>query len=990
MDQKEITLSDSFENLSKIIVEHLLRDTTAKITQTRSNKDGGYDIVVEFKDDRGTKKAFFECKLRDGNLNLRDIAANVIIAFNHGAVALVAITNHDFTQQTGEELLHFRQSTVLNIKIIVGEEVYQIVDECGITVTQEMRDYFHIKKSKRKDEFRILRLNLSENILCQIFGQASSHDSILDLPLKDLFSEKISQISSSIREGHLISVAGYLGVGKHEVILSSIKSSNKRTIFVDATFYQSKDLVVLNMLAQIWGIPTSDIFASFSRKDIDAITESVGNESNSEETVMILTALMNEEYAVRRASARQNVLLCEYVAKLLKLHSNDIGYVVYIRKLQYASKEVYDFLVYLAKYVAKYSIPCIVSYQTPEYKLQEGKKTLDALEHVDGYLSYEIKPLMIEDAQAYIAKIYPGIPAYTAKLIVARVGTRLYNLRNLLKSLLPDSAILPANSKAIFQRLGSINPNDISNQIHLILPGYKKSYAALFETLYIFECKIPIEMLPFLEVSDQDLDFLEDAGLIHCNYGFVVVQNEFIYEWIMSSYLKASTSIQLRARALLGKLNELHINYNAERIILYQILGRGRDALNLLESDLVSLTRDKQYSLLRKELNTAIDIAVTIRDPVKESEYLVSLLEIITIQKEIHSDEAKQRIQQLESCSKFSSTTKYIQYALSFFKMKRAFKLGQYVDEADSTIQQGKMYFDACINGILTDNTNDWLGRICSCYALLVKETKGNAHALCIFEEALAVFPASFELRREYYSHVACMQLYEKPLSAFSYYTKILDLFGDEAPDSAALPFHEYGDRAMSQLMACNFDFALELANDALAICQSNGVTDEEGRCLNICGCAQWCLGDLFAAETSFREATAIMCNSGYLHYAWRSQLNLLQLILQTDTYFGARNEMLKKVYADFKYLLQKKIGFLAQSKGETFRKTREYHALLALGILWSKIGEDRMGYQTICNDFDLDKHNSQFQKDIESLLSGDYSFMDSPYIHEGFIYFVG
>ena len=115
MNKKEISSSDSFENLSKKIIQHLFRDTTAQITQTRSNKDGGYDIVVEYQDDLGIKKAFFECKLRDSNLNLRDIAANVIIAFNHGAVALVAITNHDFTQQTGEELLRFRQSTVLNI-----------------------------------------------------------------------------------------------------------------------------------------------------------------------------------------------------------------------------------------------------------------------------------------------------------------------------------------------------------------------------------------------------------------------------------------------------------------------------------------------------------------------------------------------------------------------------------------------------------------------------------------------------------------------------------------------------------------------------------------------------------------------------------------------------------------------------------------------------------------------------------------------------------
>lgn len=90
--------ADDFEELSKSIVKYLLQDTDAEITRTKSQKDGGYDIVVTYQDNHSKKCALFECKLRKSNLNLRDIAANVIIAFNHGAIALVAITNYDFTQ----------------------------------------------------------------------------------------------------------------------------------------------------------------------------------------------------------------------------------------------------------------------------------------------------------------------------------------------------------------------------------------------------------------------------------------------------------------------------------------------------------------------------------------------------------------------------------------------------------------------------------------------------------------------------------------------------------------------------------------------------------------------------------------------------------------------------------------------------------------------------------------------------------------------------
>lgn len=990
MDKKEIASYDSFENLSKSIVQYLLRNTNAQITQTRPNKDGGYDIIVEYHDDHCTQKAFFECKLRGSNLNLRDIAANVIIAFNHGAVALVAITNHDFTQQAGEELLAFRKSTVLNIKIIVGEEVHRIVNECGIPITPELCNYFNIKKTRRKDDFRLLKIDFDKDILCQLFGKTDYQNSIADPLIADIFHNEIRNISSSIQEGRLISVSGYLGIGKQEIILSSIEHSGKYKISIDASFYQTKDLMVIDLLAQIWGIPTSEIFTSFSQKDIDAITKSVGGKNNSEETVTILTSLMNEDYADRRASARQNVLLSEYITNLLVLHTNDIGHVVYIRKLQFASKEVYDFLIYFAKYLAKNSIPCIISYQEPEYKVQEGKKPLNSLCHVDGYSSYQIKPLSHEAAQSYVERRYPGIPSYIAKMIVSRVGTRLYNLNALLKSLLPNVPILPSDSKAIAQRLSAINPNDIWGQIGVILPNYKRDFAALFEAFFIFECRIPIKILSFLDMSIQDLSELENAGLLCSNYGYVVTQNEFVYEWIMSSYSKKSLSIQIRASELLRQIEDHHMVCNTERIILYQIVGQWRDALKLLESDLPSLKRNKQYTLLRKELSTAIDIAITTHDRVKESDYLISLLEILTIQKEISSDEAKQRIIQLEKSLEHNITSENPQYALSYFKLKRAFKLGQYLDKTDSSIQIGKTYYDACIKGKMTDNSGDWLGRICGCYALMVKETKGNEVALGIFENALAVLPSSFELRREYYSHIACMQLYEHPLLAFSNYTKILDLFKDEVPDSAALPFHEYGDRAMSQLMACNFEHALKLADDALEISQSNGLADEEGRCLNIRGCAQWCMGDLAEAEANFREATAIMSNSGYMHYVWRSQMNFLQLVLQKGTYMDTRVTMLEKLYDDFKHLLYGKIHFLAKSNTTAFRKTREYHALLALGFLWNKIGESKDGCKIICQDFDLREHKTQYTKDLGSFMSENYDFMDSPYIQNGFIYFVG
>ena len=93
-----------FEALSTQIVKLFFKDTNAIIKKTKDTKDGGYDILVEYSDGTTTKRIYFECKLRSGNLNLRDIAANLIIAFNEGAVALGIITNYDYTEQSNENI----------------------------------------------------------------------------------------------------------------------------------------------------------------------------------------------------------------------------------------------------------------------------------------------------------------------------------------------------------------------------------------------------------------------------------------------------------------------------------------------------------------------------------------------------------------------------------------------------------------------------------------------------------------------------------------------------------------------------------------------------------------------------------------------------------------------------------------------------------------------------------------------------------------------
>lgn len=153
---------------------------------------------------------------------------------------------------------------------------------------------------------------------------------------------------------------------------------------------------------------------------------------------------------------------------------------------------------------------------------------------------------------------------------------------------------------------------------------------------------------------------------------------------------------------------------------MYRVLGRNEEALFLLEKNLTILKKEKQYTFLRKGLIQAIEIAKLFHNCMQEIKYLIELLEIITIQKEITTDEAETYIEQLELYSQCENFTEKDKFALFFFKLKREFKLGIYTKQNNTIIETAKDYYEGCIHKNLTDNTDDWLGRICSCYALLI------------------------------------------------------------------------------------------------------------------------------------------------------------------------------------------------------------------------------------------------------------------------------
>ena len=983
--------SSEFERLSRKIVEFLFEGTNAEINETRANKDGGYDIIVRYRTDRTLRRAFFECKLRNKNMTFRDIAANAIIAFNQGAIALVAVTNHDFTKQAGEQLQSFHYNTILNIKIITGEELQDLIQKSKASIPSELSELLCVKASRRNNNFKLLRLDFDCDIVEQIFSRKTSEVGSNEPFFLQMFPDKVESLVRRINSGNIVAVTGYWGVGKAELIRAAIAQCRKHVIRIDALMFDTKDSLLLTLLSKVWGIPEIEVFSKFTKKQVKEIVREVYGRENNAETIRILMSLFNDGFEKKHASAVQNLLISQYIVELLLLHKDDIDFIVYIDNLQFAVKETYDFLIYLIRQLHENQLGCIIRYQTPEYQISDSAVPMEQLKRFSHYSEINLTPLRYESAIRYVKYICPELSEHSATVIVQQAGTRVKSISYLITYLLREKHISLDDDLQLAQSIQGLTENDIPSLMEMLLSGYRDHYQEIFEVVCLLDCRVEMEIFALMGIRPQTIDSLIAAGLFWLDRNVVTAQNEFVRAWIRNMRGGTGSAYTYScAEALLQKLNDQKDKYIIEKISLHHALGQDDTALALLENNLKRLSHEKQYTALGRGLTLAIEMARSLKDMRREAQYLVQALELMTIQKEMTGELARERIERLHDCiERGYDLPKYMSSALVFFRLKRSFKLGEYTENYPAVLD-GKVYYERCVDNGATDNEGDWLGRICSCYALTVKSTRGNDAALQIFETARKALPDSFELQREYLSHLACMELFADPESAFRHYQDILKLFEHHAPDSAELPFHEYGDLAMSRLVAGDLSSAEKLAEYAIQISQSNGMLDEEGRNINIRGCIELCRKRMTEAEASFREATAIMRHAGCWNYAWRSELNYIHLRVRAGDRGRKLQSTFERLYSEFRDLLAEKIVLLSKFGLEALCCTKEYHALLVFGACWTYFEKNEMAQTSVPNDFHLGMHTSVYLAHLNSYLAGEIDFLETPYLKNGYIYLVG
>lgn len=981
--------SSAFEKLCVDIVSKILGNSLNEITQTQLSKDGGYDIYSTIKYKNKQYSVLFECKLRKSKVNLRDIAANVIIAYNKCTDSLVLMTNNLFTPQLEEQLLLFRDSCQLNIKVVIGSDIENVIQSGNIPISIELAKLLKKEKpNKRTKHDSSLILNFgSKNVCQQIIEKplAESDNKESDF-MAYVYLKEFNSAISLIKNNKSFIVQGYIGTGKSAFIRKILTTVDHMCIRLNASVCQSQEQVILHLIRSIWGLPDNIFLGIFEKDDIDRIIKTI-SANYSLETCEFIRHILNKTSLPIKIQA--NCILCEYLVCVMKQHRDKTKYIVYFDNLHTANQEVNDFFVYLINLFSNSGISCIIEYDLSEYDLQ--KQNPEALKKIKNkYAVIDIAPLTNEQAKSWLTQQL-NTTEKTADQIVKSVGTRFYNIRSISQSL--KKRMTTPSFKKTMESLSMLTPNDLPAITSNIIRSCKESNESLFYLLKILNCRIPIDLLSHLKLSYGSL--LEE-GIIACEDSYIIASNEFV-KWAVMKETSNSEKEHDIARSIL-KFCDQNLGKNKDaRIYGLFYSGRREEAIKEIDLLINELGQKRNFMLMLEFIELAITISKKNDNAHALSCYLIKKLEVYAVIKSIAFDKARSALDELQtlldSGQLDQSDESYSELALCYFKGNIALKG---YELSDDLLNKHRLYFQNCIDGTMKDNPDDYLGKVCRNYAIYIKETEGNSAALKIFEAALNALPNSQILHIEHLSHLACISLSCEPQKSYKYYSKIIEEVNN-CQTFYGFPFHEYGDKAMCKVLLKESDKAIAHSDLGIKYAESHGVFDEVGRILNIKGCAFLLAGKVSEAVKCFKEATEIMEYSGYKHYSWRGKLNYVNNSITSGNKEELRN-MLCDAYSVFKSGLIEKIQSLIKS-GDDFISSREYLALLVVGkcsqqLFKTKTGkkENPISAEKIADEFNFPcEIKEHYLKTIDQLINRPKQFeLESLYIHNGNIFIIG
>lgn len=977
-----------FEDLCVAIVTEILGDSLKEIIKTSKSKDGGYDIDTAIQYNKQPYGVLFECKLRGNKVNLRDIAANVIIAYNKCVDSLVIMTNNTFTPQLEQELCCFRDSCQLNIKVATGSGIENVVKGSNISLSSELLEL--IKKEKDNKDIKresTLILNLDSKDICkQILEKPlpESFDKESDF-ISKVYSKDFNRAISLIKNNNSIMVQGYIGTGKSAFIRKIISTSERKCIRLNAELFRSQEQVILYLIRIIWGLPDIVAGDKFEKYYADNVIGAICGSISPETCEFIKTILIE---ASLPAKIEANSILCKYLVSLINQHRNKTRYIVYFDNFHATNQEVRDLFVYLSVLFPNNGIPCIIETNKSEYDIHSWN--YESLNKLIKYEVIEIEPLSREYAMEWFIQELK-VESKTAERIVRQVGTRFYNMlyiSEILTKKLPKLSF-----PTVMNYLKTLTPNDMPSITANTIREFKAKNEMLFSLLKITNCRVPIRLCHELAGSYASLS---DKGILSYDGGYIIASNEFVKQAV-----KKESPIPMvesyAAETIIKFCDQNPGQYKETRIYGLFYMNRGRETIKEIDQLISELGLKRNFMQTLDLIELSIAISQKEQDYNAMAHYLIKKLEVNAAIKSLSFDNVRATLMELKEVVDSGllepSAEALAELALCHFNGVIALKGCKFQDDI---LDKHLKYYNNCLNGTMRENPGDYLGKVCWNYTLYIKERQGNSAALEVFEAALGALPDSQMLHIGYLSHLACILLPSDPQKSYEYYCEIIELVNN-CQSFCGFPFHEYGDKAMCKVLLKEADKAVVHSETGIRYAESHGVFDEVGRILNIKGCALLLSGKVPDAVKCFREATEIMEYSGYNLYRWRSEMNYVNYFLTTSNTVSNKEELRNKLldaYRVFKAGSMNKVRNLIRSEND-FLSSREYLALLVVGKCSRKLfntDENIISAEKVAEEFSFpDKIKEHYFEIIEQLVDRRKELeLQSLYVYNGNIFIIG
>lgn len=1012
-DEKK--LWEQFEKLAVDCVKDCYCKDGTEIAPTQPIKDNGYDALILnniFQDDDII--SLLEAKLRSKNIGLRDIAATVIIGFNLGVYRIFFVINNYATPQFEDEVNKFQEKTNIRCTIvdnqIIRSWIEKLPDSTQKLYSQELLSVIYNTKKAPKTTVKDKKIFL-KNFSTKTPILKDTISKFDDYYESDRIKEDVRHLNAALTAGKNCIICGGEGCGKSVII--SKAASNLNFYSIDMANCMTTRTFAIKILYSLWGIGSFEKEIVFDNSEIEAIASCIGSEHLNNQTKDTLKFILNTNTTTYNKRADLfNVILLEYLKKLLQLHSNKLNKFFYFHNLEKANADVLNFLRSFCSLLCDVKVQFLLEIRTPitdnaYFTSSKWEEEIEVFKGIDNtaYMTY-ISEFSLDESLEYLAQELDGLTRDHLMVIINSVGNNPLFLKcaiewlknNKIVQQYPNNKVLVEQFKPFFESL--FPEQNMIFAIKWIEFFLKRSieYNHFLTTLYILDGAISFEL--YEEVFENQLIYdevvieLERNKIIYIKNDTIIIKHQVylaaleqccsifrIKKWIprilqvLYSQRDKSDSIKMKI------LDLLFLSEKWENMIMeYQ------DTLSYLES---TCQFKVAYVYMKKIMKAYEEMSTSHFDISFYGNYLHALqrqLQLSATLKYIGQPSEKILIEKFgELLDKYKTLSKSNKHAFDLFyyyiNSQYHFRNAEYENSLSycNFISNSRQEMYSCENIEL-------LGRLCIGHALAIKEMDGYEAAKIDFEDLIEKYPASKLLKGEYLVHLSCMELDSNPNKAYEYTKQVIDMFKDENMHLEYPLFHKYVDLAMELLFAKRYIEAKESAYTALELATSNGILAEEGRAKNILGCCEYLInGEIDYSINLIKSSCFLLEKSFYIPYLWRSRINLATFYIMSGDYNNALPYLLS---AENHLLTKVKDKIMNDIRKKLFHSSREYIALLLIGVYYKKYYDNKY-FQEI----KIKINANIYEEHINNLVNNIYPeeiFANSSFLYENNIFIIG